>query len=98
MVRGLQPNEDYVFAVAGYTSGGKLVGKAIGQTSRPYRTTFSLPLLTAWAYCCQVREGGREGGEGRGGEGRGGEGRGGEVRWEHEGSLTSKPSANSNLC
>lgn len=58
-VGGLQPNQDYVFAVAAYSSHGKLLGKGIGQTSVVFRTTFDLPLLMAWAYCCQVSKKGR---------------------------------------
>ncbi len=53
-VAGLQPRKEYVFAVAAYTSSGELVGRAIGQTSRPILASFPLPLLSAWGYCCQV--------------------------------------------
>lgn len=53
-VHGLQPNEEYVFAVAAYTSTGELVGGAIGQTGRPLMATHRLPLLIAWGYLCQV--------------------------------------------
>lgn len=53
-VRGLRPHEDYVFAVAAFGKDGTMVGKAVGRTSKPLRTTFPLPLLTAWGYCCQV--------------------------------------------
>ena len=56
-VHGLQPNEEYVFGVAAYTSSGELVGKTIGQTGRPIVASFSLPLLAAWGYCCQVGNG-----------------------------------------
>ena len=42
-VYGLQPNEEYVFAVAAYTRSGELVGKAIGQTSRPILASFPPP-------------------------------------------------------
>ena len=53
-VEGLQPNEEYVFAVAAYTSSGEMVGRAIGQTGRPILASSRLPLLAAWGYCCQV--------------------------------------------
>ena len=53
-VHGLQPNEEYVFAVAAYTSGGELVGGAIGQTCQPLVATHHLPLSVAWGYLCQV--------------------------------------------
>ena len=53
-VRGLQPNQEYVFAVAGYTKGGKPLASGIGTTSRPYLAAHSLPIDTAWGYCCQV--------------------------------------------
>jgi len=51
--RYLQPNEEYVFAVAAYTSGGELVGGAIGQTGQPLVATHHLPLSVAWGYLCQ---------------------------------------------
>ena len=51
---GLQPNEEYVFAVAAYTCGGELVGGGIGQTGQPLVTTHRLPLSLAWGYLCQV--------------------------------------------
>ncbi len=53
-VADLRPKEEYVFAVAAYTSSGELVGGSIGQTGRPILASFALPLLTAWGYCCQV--------------------------------------------
>ena len=53
-VHGLQPNEEYVFAVAAYTNTGELVGGAIGQTGRPLVATYHLPLLIAWGHLCQV--------------------------------------------
>lgn len=43
-----------MFAVAAYTSDGQLLSQAIGATSKAFRTAFSLPLLFAWGYCCQV--------------------------------------------
>lgn len=56
-VAGLDPNKEYVFAVAAYTSSGELVGGAIGQTGAPVVSCYQLPLVSAWAYCCQVRNG-----------------------------------------
>ena len=53
-VHGLQPNEEYVFAVAAYTSTGELVGGAIGQTGQPLVATHRLSPLIAWGYLCQV--------------------------------------------
>ena len=56
VVEGLEPNQDYVFAVSAFTSDGKPVGKPIGRTSKAYRTSFFLSHLNAWGYCCQVSQ------------------------------------------
>ena len=56
-VSGLQPNQEYVFAVAAYDRGGKLLAGGIGATSRPYLAAHSLPVDTALGYCCQVKDG-----------------------------------------
>ncbi len=55
-VSGLQPNQDYVFAVAAYGSTGVVLGGGIGQTSGPFLAAHSLSLTTAWGYCSQVME------------------------------------------
>lgn len=55
-VTGLDPNMEYVFAVAAYTRTGELVGGAIGETGPPVVACYRLPLVTAWTYCCQVKE------------------------------------------
>ena len=51
---GLKPNEEYVFAVAAYSINGELIGDSIGHTSRPIVACYSLPLIAAWGYCCEV--------------------------------------------
>lgn len=50
----LEPNQKYVFAVAAYDAGGKLVGNAIGETTRPLLASLPLPLPTTWAHLAQV--------------------------------------------
>jgi len=54
-VSGLQPNQEYVFAVAAYDRRGKLMAGGIGATSRPYLAAHALPVDTALGYCCQVK-------------------------------------------
>lgn len=53
-VKGLQPNESYVFAVAAYSQSGELVGGSIGATGRPIVACYGLSMLMLWGYCCQV--------------------------------------------
>ncbi|KPP66935.1 hypothetical protein Z043_114519, partial [Scleropages formosus] len=53
-VDGLEPNRTYVFAVAAYDAKGKLIGGAIGETTRPLLASLPLPLLTAWAFLAQL--------------------------------------------
>ncbi|XP_074644089.1 cilia- and flagella-associated protein 54-like [Tubulanus polymorphus] len=53
-VSGLQPGEQYVFAVAAYTAEGKLIGESIGETSKPILASHPLPVLMTWAYLSQV--------------------------------------------
>ncbi|KAM4545334.1 cilia- and flagella-associated protein 54-like isoform 3-T3 [Odontesthes bonariensis] len=51
---GLQPNQKYVFAVAAYSSQGKLLGNAIGGTTTPLLASMPAPLLATWAHLAQV--------------------------------------------
>ena len=53
-VSGLMPGEKYVFAVAAYTTDGKLIGDSVGESSKPILASHPLPLLLAWAYVAQV--------------------------------------------
>ncbi|XP_006820960.1 cilia- and flagella-associated protein 54-like [Saccoglossus kowalevskii] len=53
-VSGLSPSERYVFAVAAYTSDGKLIGDSIGDTSKPILASHPLPVLMAWAFLSQA--------------------------------------------
>uniref|UniRef100_A0A286XXS5 Cilia and flagella associated protein 54 n=1 Tax=Cavia porcellus TaxID=10141 RepID=A0A286XXS5_CAVPO len=53
-VRGLEANEKYVFAVAAYSSNGKLVGDAVGDTSKPILVYPSLSAVTARMHLTQV--------------------------------------------
>jgi hypothetical protein len=52
-VSGLQANETYVFAVAGYTQDGCLVGDSIGETGKPILSTHSLPALAGYTRLCK---------------------------------------------
>ncbi|XP_073695305.1 cilia- and flagella-associated protein 54 [Garra rufa] len=53
-VDGLEPEKKYIFAVAAFNAQGKMVGGAIGETSRPLLASLPLPLLTTWAHIAQV--------------------------------------------
>ncbi|XP_026065483.1 cilia- and flagella-associated protein 54 isoform X3 [Carassius auratus] len=53
-VDGLEPDKKYIFAVAAFNAKGKLVGGAIGETTRPLLASLPLPLLTTWAHIAQV--------------------------------------------
>ncbi len=53
-MRGLKTDVEYVFAVAGYSAQGELVGGSIGATGRTHLASFSYPLLSAWGELCKV--------------------------------------------
>ena len=53
-VSDLTPNERYVFAVAAYTSEGKLIGGGVGETTKPILASHALPVLMTWALISQV--------------------------------------------
>ncbi|KAM4838472.1 cilia- and flagella-associated protein 54 [Urocitellus parryii] len=53
-VKGLETNEKYIFAVAAYSSNGKLVGDAIGETTKPILVYPPLSAVTARMYLTQV--------------------------------------------
>jgi len=48
-VSGLKPDKKYIFAVGAFDAQGKMVGGAIGETTRPLLASLPLPLLTTWA-------------------------------------------------
>ncbi|XP_015271758.1 PREDICTED: cilia- and flagella-associated protein 54 [Gekko japonicus] len=52
-VKDLEPNEMYVFAVAAYSSDGKLIGNGIGETTKPVLAYPPLSAATARAYLIQ---------------------------------------------
>ncbi|POI33342.1 hypothetical protein CIB84_002906 [Bambusicola thoracicus] len=52
-IQGLDPNEKYIFAVAAYSSDGKLIGDAIGETTRPILAYPPLSATTVRAYLTQ---------------------------------------------
>ncbi|KAM8820072.1 cilia- and flagella-associated protein 54 [Eudromia elegans] len=53
-IQGLDPNEKYVFAVAAYSSDGKLIGDAIGEMTKPILAYPPLSAATVRAYLTQV--------------------------------------------
>ncbi|XP_037245608.1 cilia- and flagella-associated protein 54 [Falco rusticolus] len=53
-IQGLDPNEKYVFAVAAYSSDGKLIGDAIGETTKPILAYPPLSATTVRAYLTEV--------------------------------------------
>ncbi|XP_041347318.1 cilia- and flagella-associated protein 54-like [Gigantopelta aegis] len=53
-VSGLCPNERYIFAVGAYTSDGRLIGDAVGESSRPILASHPLPVLMTWALLSQI--------------------------------------------
>ncbi|KAL2309589.1 hypothetical protein Nmel_005802, partial [Mimus melanotis] len=53
-VQGLDANEKYVFAVAAYSSDGKLIGDAVGQMTKPILAYPPLSATTVRAYLTQV--------------------------------------------
>ncbi|XP_014445728.1 cilia- and flagella-associated protein 54 [Tupaia chinensis] len=53
-VKGLETNEKYIFAIAAYSSNGKLVGDAIGETTKPILVYPPLSAVTARMFLTQV--------------------------------------------
>ncbi|XP_066213355.1 cilia- and flagella-associated protein 54 [Saccopteryx leptura] len=53
-VKGLETNEKYVFAIAAYSSNGKLVGDAVGETTKPILVYPPLSAVTARMLLTQV--------------------------------------------
>lgn len=53
-MQGLDANEKYVFAVAAYSSDGKLIGDAVGQMTKPILAYPPLSATTVRAYLTQV--------------------------------------------
>ncbi|XP_061154554.1 cilia- and flagella-associated protein 54-like [Syngnathus typhle] len=50
----LEPNQKYVFALAAYTSQGKLLGNAIGASTYTLMTSMPQSLLSSWAHVAKV--------------------------------------------
>ncbi|XP_036093176.1 cilia- and flagella-associated protein 54 isoform X3 [Rousettus aegyptiacus] len=53
-VKGLETNEKYIFAIAAYSSNGKLVGDAIGEATKPILVYPPLSAVTARMFLTQV--------------------------------------------
>ncbi|KAM9230051.1 cilia- and flagella-associated protein 54 [Dugong dugon] len=53
-VKGLETNEKYIFAIAAYSSNGKLIGDAVGETTKPILVYPPLSALTARTFLTQV--------------------------------------------
>lgn len=49
-------NERYVFAIAAYSSSGKLIGDAVGETTKPILIYPPLSAVTARMYLTQVEK------------------------------------------
>ncbi|XP_021564490.1 cilia- and flagella-associated protein 54-like, partial [Carlito syrichta] len=53
-VKGLETNENYVFAVAAYSDDGRLVGEAVGEATKPILVHPPLSAVTARMFLTQV--------------------------------------------
>ncbi|XP_038611995.1 cilia- and flagella-associated protein 54 [Tachyglossus aculeatus] len=53
-VKDLEANEKYIFAVAAYSSDGKLVGNAVGETTKPILAYSPLSTITVRTFLTQV--------------------------------------------
>ncbi|XP_028638870.1 cilia- and flagella-associated protein 54 [Grammomys surdaster] len=53
-IKGLETNANYIFAIAAYSSSGKLIGDAIGETTKPILIYPPLSAVTARMYLTQV--------------------------------------------
>jgi hypothetical protein len=53
-ISGLNPNENYVFAVAAFDKNGMLIGNSIGDSTEPILASCTLSILMNWAFLCQV--------------------------------------------
>uniref|UniRef100_A0A8C2SZF3 Cilia and flagella associated protein 54 n=1 Tax=Coturnix japonica TaxID=93934 RepID=A0A8C2SZF3_COTJA len=53
-IQDLDPNEEYIFAVAAYSSDGKLIGNATGETTRPILAYPPLSATIVRAYLTQA--------------------------------------------
>ncbi|XP_076801900.1 cilia- and flagella-associated protein 54-like [Clavelina lepadiformis] len=53
-VSGLEANQRYLFAVAAYTSDGKLVGGSVGKTGHSVVASHPLSILTTWGHLAQI--------------------------------------------
>ncbi|XP_044535095.1 cilia- and flagella-associated protein 54 [Gracilinanus agilis] len=53
-VVGLEPNEKYIFALAGYCSAGTLVGQGIGETSKPVLIYMPLSTITMRLHMTEI--------------------------------------------
>ncbi|XP_076776111.1 cilia- and flagella-associated protein 54 isoform X2 [Arvicanthis niloticus] len=53
-IKGLETNANYIFAIAAYSSIGKLIGDAIGETTKPILIYPTLSAVTARMYLTQV--------------------------------------------
>ncbi|CAN0183838.1 unnamed protein product, partial [Pylaiella littoralis] len=49
-IRGLTPNESYVFAIAAFDENGDIIGEGIGNACQPIETLNPLPLPLCWAH------------------------------------------------
>ncbi|XP_069829922.1 cilia- and flagella-associated protein 54 isoform X2 [Dendropsophus ebraccatus] len=52
-VKGLKINEKYIFAVAAYAADGRLIGDAIGESTKPILASLPLSVPATFAYLAQ---------------------------------------------
>lgn len=53
-ISGLNPDENYILAVAAFDKNGVLIGDSIGDSTEPILASSTLSLLMNWAFLCQV--------------------------------------------
>jgi hypothetical protein len=51
----LNPDENYILAVAAFDKNGVLIGDSIGDSTEPILASSTLSLLMNWAFLCQVK-------------------------------------------
>ncbi len=54
-ISGLNPDENYILAVAAFDKSGLLIGDSIGDSTEPILACSTLSLLMNWAFLCQVK-------------------------------------------
>ena len=50
----MDKNEKYIFALAGYTESGLLIGGGVGKSTPPIVAATPLPLILIWCYLAEI--------------------------------------------